>query len=135
MEQLLRDVGRGITELEGLYQEESNIDADNAEEIYRRQGEDSQVLDTQLTRAKVALANRRPTNGPAGSNAPQRAGSVESTQSGISSNSTSTKVAYRYQKRTYPVLSKEAGVAEYANFKEEWLEIRDHLGVHEQAQA
>ena len=79
LEQMLRDVGRVITKLEGLYQEESNITTDNAEEIFRRQGEDSQVLDTQLTRAKVALANRRPTNGPAGSNAPQRAGSVEST--------------------------------------------------------
>ena len=31
MEQMLREVGRGITKLEGLYQEESNIDADNAE--------------------------------------------------------------------------------------------------------
>ena len=65
----------------------------------------------------------RPSNGPAGNNAPQRAGSEESTQSGTSSNSTSSKVAYRYQKRTYPVLSKEAGVSEYANFKEEWLKI------------
>ena len=105
--------------MEGLYQEEANIDADNAEEIFRRQGEFSQVLDTQLTRARVALANRRPTNGPAGSNAPQHPGSVESTHSGISSNPTSSKVAYRYQKRTYRVLSKEAGVSEYANFKEE----------------
>ena len=33
-----------------------------------------------------------------------------------------------YQKRTYPILTKDAGVSEYANFKEEWLEILDHLG-------
>ena len=62
MERILKDVGAGSTELEVLYQEQSYIDADNVEEMYRRHGKYSHVLETQLTRAKVALASRRPSN-------------------------------------------------------------------------
>ena len=42
---MLKHMGSGITELEAMFQEQSNIDTTNAEEIYRKQGKDSKALD------------------------------------------------------------------------------------------
>ena len=44
-----KHVDSGITQFEGLFQEQYNLDAANAGEIYRKHGEDCQALDALLT--------------------------------------------------------------------------------------
>ena len=68
MERMLKGLEIGIIELEGLFQEQSNLDAANAGQIYQNQVEDCKALETLLSHACVSLAIRRPSTGPAGVN-------------------------------------------------------------------
>ena len=90
-----RDYKDTLMEKESTLAIEANDGKATHLSLYRRQWEDSQALDTLLTRANNALANRR-FNGPAGENAVKRAQSVECTHNGTLSNSSSIRMSYRY---------------------------------------